>query len=79
MPVASFQFGGCRKTIGIVGGLAWPSSAIYYRTINEFAARRPGGLHCAKLVLAQTDCEEVERYKREGRSDLVVGGCVNAR
>ena len=67
------------KTLGIVGGLAWTSSAIYYRTINEFAARRLGGLHCARLVLAQIDFEEVERYQREGRWDLVVGGCVNAR
>ena len=33
-------------------------------TINEFAARRLGGLHCARLVLAQTDFEEVERYQR---------------
>ncbi len=54
------------KTIGIVGGLAWPSSAIYYRTINELVARRLGGLHCARLVLAQTDFEQVERYQREG-------------
>ena len=59
------------KTIGIVGGLAWPSSAIYYRTINELVARRLGGLHCARLVLTQTDFDEVERYLREGRWDLV--------
>ena len=59
------------KTIGIVGGLAWPSSAIYYRTINELVARRLGGLHCAKLVLAQTDFAEVDRYQREGRWDQV--------
>jgi len=59
------------KTIGIVGGLAWPSTAIYYRTINELVASRLGGLHCARLVLAQTDFEEVERYQHEGRWDLV--------
>src|SRR5215813_3563283 len=59
------------KTIGIVGGLAWPSTVVYYRTINELVARRLGGLHCARLVLAQTDFEQVERYQREGRWDLV--------
>ena len=59
------------KTIGIVGGLAWPSTAIYYRTINELVARRQGGLHCALLMLAQTDFDQVERYQREGRWDLV--------
>ncbi|HEX3191239.1 MAG TPA: amino acid racemase [Streptosporangiaceae bacterium] len=59
------------KTIGIVGGLAWPSTVIYYRTINELVATRLGGLHCARLVLAQTDFEQVERSQREGRWDLV--------
>ena len=59
------------KTIGIVGGLAWPSSAIYYRTINELVAGRLGGLHCARLVLAQTDFDQVQRYQHQGRWDLV--------
>jgi hypothetical protein len=54
------------KTIGIVGGLAWPSTVIYYRTINELVASRLGGLHCARLVLAQTDFDQVERYQRAG-------------
>jgi aspartate racemase len=61
------------KTIGIVGGVAWPSTIVYYRAINELVARRMGGtgLHCAKLVLAQTDFEQIERHQREGRWDLV--------
>jgi len=71
VPVTSVSSEDAVKTIGIVGGLAWPSSAIYYRTINELVARRLGGLHCAKLVLAQTDFAEVDRYQREGRWDQV--------
>jgi aspartate racemase len=61
------------KTIGLVGGIAWPSTIIYYRAINEIIAKRLGGqgLHCAKMVLAQTDFEEIERRQREGRWDLV--------
>ena len=59
------------KTIGIVGGLAWPSTLIYYQTINELVASRLGGLHCARLVLTQIDFDQVERYQREGRWDLV--------
>lgn len=61
------------KTIGIVGGVAWPSSIVYYRIINELIARRlgDGGLHSARLVLAQTDFEEIERNQRAGRWDLV--------
>ena len=61
------------KTIGIVGGVAWPSSLVYYRLINEEIARRLGGngLHCAKLVLAQTDFEMIERHQVAGRWDNV--------
>jgi len=71
VPVTSVSSEDAVKTIGIVGGLAWPSTVIYYRTINELVARRLGGLHCARLVLTQTDFEQVERYQREGRWDLV--------
>jgi aspartate racemase len=61
------------KTIGIVGGVAWPSSVVYYRVINELIGRRlgDGGLHSANLVLAQTDFEEIEHNQRLGRWDLV--------
>jgi aspartate racemase len=61
------------KTIGIVGGVAWPSSIVYYRLINEMISARlgDGGLHSARLVLAQADFEEIERSQREGRWDRV--------
>jgi aspartate racemase len=61
------------KVIGIVGGIAWPSSIVYYRLINELVSRRlgDGGLHSARLVLAQADFAEIERYQREGRWDRV--------
>jgi aspartate racemase len=61
------------KTIGIVGGIAWPSTITYYKNINELVAKRLGGsgLHSAKLVLAQTDFAEIERWQRAGRWDRV--------
>lgn len=61
------------KTIGIISGVAWPSSIVYYKKINELVAARlgGGGLHSAKLVMAQTDFEEIERRQRENRWDLV--------
>ena len=56
------------KTIGMIGGLAWPSTVTFYRAINEEIAARLGenGQHCAKLLLAQTDFYEVERCQRAG-------------
>jgi aspartate racemase len=53
------------KTIGIIGGMAWPSSAAYYQKINQLIAKRLGGLHSAELILAQTDFEPIERWERE--------------
>jgi aspartate racemase len=59
------------KTIGIIGGVAWPSTLVYYQKINELVAQRLGGLHCAKLVLVQTDFETIERHQRENLWDQV--------
>jgi aspartate racemase len=61
------------RTIGIVGGIAWPGSIVYYRIINELIAQRRGdsALHSAKLVLAQTDFATIERNQREARWDVV--------
>jgi aspartate racemase len=55
------------KVIGIIGGLAWPSTAVYYQRINRLIAIRLGDNHSAKLVLVQTDIEEVKRLEKEER------------
>lgn len=55
------------KTIGMIGGMSWESSAEYYRIINEEVKRRLGDLHSAKCVLASVDFAEIEVLQREGR------------
>jgi amino-acid racemase len=47
------------RTIGIVGGTSWRSSAEYYRILNELAGRRFGGLHSARCVLYSLDFAHV--------------------
>jgi len=59
------------KTIGIIGGVAWPSTIVYYKKINELIAQRLGGLHCAKLLLVQTDFDTIEHHQRENNWDQV--------
>ena len=54
------------KTIGLIGGMSWESSAEYYRLINSEVKSRLGGLHSAKCILYSVDFEEVERYQAEG-------------
>ncbi len=48
------------KTLGLIGGMSWESTAIYYRHLNELARERLGGLHSAQLVLWSFDFAEIE-------------------
>ncbi|MEK4300282.1 aspartate/glutamate racemase family protein [Oceanobacillus sp. FSL W8-0428] len=57
------------KTIGLIGGMSWESSAEYYRIINEEVKSKLGGLHSAKCLLYSVDFEEIERFQAEGRWD----------
>src|SRR5215470_5655134 len=54
------------KTIGLIGGLSWESTAIYYRLLNETVRRRFGGLHSAKLLLWSFDFAEIEALQAAG-------------
>jgi aspartate racemase len=55
------------KTIGLIGGMSWESTAEYYRIINERVKARLGGLHSAKSVLYSVDFAEIEILQRQGR------------
>ncbi|MFD7905227.1 aspartate/glutamate racemase family protein [Kitasatospora sp. NPDC059747] len=55
------------KTLGLIGGMSWESTAEYYRLLNELARERLGGLHSARLVLYSVDFATVERLQTEGR------------
>jgi aspartate racemase len=57
------------KTIGLIGGMSWESSALYYRWINEGVARRVGGLASARIVMWSVDFAPVARMQAEGRWD----------
>ncbi|WP_235994536.1 aspartate/glutamate racemase family protein [Nonomuraea montanisoli] len=54
------------RTIGLIGGMSWESSAEYYRLLNEEARRRLGGHHCARSVLLTVDFAEIEAMQRGG-------------
>ncbi|GAA0279803.1 aspartate/glutamate racemase family protein [Streptomyces polychromogenes] len=55
------------RTIGLIGGMSWESSAAYYRLLNEFTRERLGGLHSARCVLYSVDFAEIERLQVQGR------------
>lgn len=54
------------RTIGLIGGLSWESTAPYYRNLNELARERLGGLHSAKVLLWSFDFAEVEALQAAG-------------
>ncbi len=55
------------KTIGLIGGMSWESTALYYKQINEGVRDRLGGLHSAKIAMVSIDFEPMERLQRENR------------
>lgn len=65
------------KTIGLLGGMSWESTALYYRLINEESNRVLGGLHSARTVLLSVDFQEIETLQSQGdwaaAADLLAG------
>src|SRR4051794_20290860 len=57
------------KRIGLLGGMSWESSAVYYRLVNEMTRERLGGLSSADCVLWSVDFAPVEELQRGGRWD----------
>jgi aspartate racemase len=57
------------KTIGLLGGMSWESSALYYRLLNEAVRERLGGLHSARCVLLSVDFAEIEVLQAAGEWD----------
>ena len=55
--------------LGLLGGMSWESSALYYRLANELVRDRLGGLHSAECVLYSVDFDVVEKLQAEGRWD----------
>jgi aspartate racemase len=54
------------KKIGLIGGMSWESTALYYRIINETVKQQRGGLHSARLVLESLDFAEIEHLQHVG-------------
>lgn len=57
------------KTIGLLGGMSWESTALYYKQINEEIKKQLGSLHSAKVVLYSVDFEEIEKLQHKNDWD----------
>jgi len=59
------------KTIGLIGGLSWESSAHYYRLINEGVKARLGGLHSARVLMLSLDFAPIAALQASGDWDVL--------
>lgn len=57
------------QTIGLLGGMSWESTELYYRSINEKVKQQLGGLHSAKIVLVSVDFHEAESLQHQNKWD----------
>ncbi|MBN9451087.1 MAG: aspartate/glutamate racemase family protein [Bosea sp.] len=53
-------------TIGLIGGMSWESTAVYYRLLNEGLRARSGGLHSADVLLHSVDFAPIAEMQAKG-------------
>jgi len=51
------------KTIGLIGGMSWESSAVYYNIINRKTKEFLGGYHCAKSIMVTVDFAKIQELQ----------------
>ena len=66
-----------QRTVGLIGGMSWASTATYYRLVNEEVAARLGGLHSARLLVHSFDFHDIEAFQQAG--DWNEAGAVLAK
>ena len=61
------------RTIGLIGGMSWESSAEYYKLINQEVRSRLGPLRSASLLMFSVDFGPIEQAQHAGRWDDLAG------
>lgn len=66
------------KKIGLIGGMSWESSQVYYRLLNELVRERLGGFHSARCVMESVDFAGIESLQHRGDWDSLNGHMAEA-
>jgi aspartate racemase len=66
------------KTIGLIGGMSWESTAHYYALLNKLVNEELGEHHSAKLLLYSIDFEELAQTQFAGKWDEASALMVDA-
>ena len=59
------------KTIGLIGGISWESTAEYYKLLNEEIKTRLGGRHSAKILMYSFDFDEIYSFNQKEDYDSI--------
>lgn len=54
------------KTLGILGGMSYQSTAIYYNKINECVHQKLGNNHSPRLILLSVDFDSIVELQKQG-------------
>lgn len=55
------------KTIGLIGGMSWESSIVYYELINKRVNELVGGFHSCKSIMFSVDFAVIEELQHKGK------------
>lgn len=66
------------RTLGLIGGMSWESTAIYYRRLNELVRERCGGLHSAELLLRSFDFAPIAALQASDDWDQLARSMIEA-
>ena len=66
------------KMIGLIGGMSWESTIVYYKLLNRLARQRLGGLHSAKVLLWSFDFAEIQAHQKAGDWDAATDAMIEA-
>lgn len=65
------------KTIGLIGGMSWESTADYYKILNREVKARLGEPHSAKIIMHSVDFSEIEELQSAGEWDKLTKKMIN--
>ncbi len=59
------------KTIGLIGGMSWESSKVYYQYTNQLVRSQLGGSHSAKSIMITVDFDQIEKWSFTGEWEKI--------
>ena len=66
------------KTLGLIGGMSWESTTLYYQLLNRMTRERLGGQHSASLILLSVDFAPIAGMQAAGLWDEASAVMIDA-